>query len=93
MASRTHIHRDDTVVVLAGEDRGKTGKVLRVYPKSGRVLVEGINLVKRAVRKTQDNPRGGIVEREAPVDASNVMRLERQQQREKRRRAAGSGAR
>jgi large subunit ribosomal protein L24 len=90
MTATLHVHRDDTVVVLAGEDRGKTGKVLRVYPSRGRVLVEGINLVKRAVRKTQDNPRGGIVEREAPIDASNVMRLERWQQRENRRRGRGS---
>ena len=93
MGTKMHVRRDDTVRVLNGDDRGKTGRVLRVYPHRGRVLVEGVNLVRRAVRKTQDNPRGGIAEREAPIDASKVMKLERVQEREKRRRAAGSGTR
>lgn len=93
MAAKMHVRRDDTVTVLSGDDRGKTGRVLRVDRKRGRVLVEGINLIRRAMRKTQDNPRGGIVEREAPIAASRVMKLERAQEREKRRRAAGRGTR
>lgn len=92
MASGMHVRRDDTVVVLSGADRGKTGKVLRVYPKENRVLVEGVRLVKRAMRKTQENQRGGIVERESPIEACKVMRLEQYQQRERRRRGAGSGS-
>ena len=59
--------KGDTVIVLSGESKGKTGKVLQVLPDSGRALVEGINLVKKHMRKTQDNPKGGIVEKEAPL--------------------------
>jgi large subunit ribosomal protein L24 len=59
--------KGDTVIVLSGENKGKTGKVLQVLPDSGRALVEGINMVKKHMRKTQDNPKGGIVEKEAPL--------------------------
>ena len=59
--------RGDTVIVLSGENKGKTGKVLQVMPSSGRALVEGLNLVKKHMRKTQENPKGGIVEKEAPL--------------------------
>ncbi len=59
--------KGDTVIVLSGENKGKTGKVLQVLPGSGRALVEGINMVKKHMRKTQDNPKGGIVEKEAPL--------------------------
>ena len=67
--------RDDTVRAISGEDADgkKTGKVLRVYPKTGRVLVEGFNFVKKHLRKSQDNPNGGIVTREAPMAASKLV--------------------
>ncbi len=68
------IKRGDTVVVVAGKDKGKTGKVLRVLPKRNRVIVEKINFVKKSVRPNpQKGVQGGIVEREAPIHISNVM--------------------
>lgn len=65
--------KGDKVRVISGEDRGKEGTVLRTYPKANRVLVEGINIVKKHAKPTQANPEGGILEYEAPIDASNVM--------------------
>ena len=70
--------KGDNVIVIAGDDRGKTGKVLRVWRRgknSGRAIVEGVNFVKQAARRTQKNPQGGIVEKEAPVPLSNLMVL------------------
>ena len=66
------IRRGDTVMVTAGNDKGKTGKVLRVDAAKGRVVVEGVRLIKRHARPTQRNPKGGIVEREGSVHISNV---------------------
>jgi large subunit ribosomal protein L24 len=76
------IRRDDEVVLIAGKDRGKTGKVLRVDPKKQRVYVEGLNIVKRHQRPTQvrDAQRaesvGGVIEKEGPIHISNVMLLD-----------------
>jgi len=67
------VHREDTVVVLAGKDRGKQGRVLRVFPKEGRVLVEKVNMVKRHTRPNDKVPQGGIVEKEATLHHSNLM--------------------
>lgn len=67
------VAKDDTVKVIAGDDRGKTGRVLKVYPDKNRVLVEGINFVKRHTRQRSRVQPGGIVEKEAPINASNVM--------------------
>jgi len=66
------IRKGDTVVVLTGNDRGKTGRVLSVDVDSQRVVVEGVRLVKRHARPTQRNPKGGIVEREGAIHLSNV---------------------
>ena len=68
-----HIRKGDTVVVITGKYKGRRGRVLRVFPKDERVLVEGVNLIKRHTRPSQRNQQGGIVEREAPVHISNVM--------------------
>lgn len=72
---KMHVRRDDIVRAISGEDADgkKTGKVLRVYPKTGRVLVEGFNFVKKHLRKSQDNPNGGIVTREAPMAAAKLV--------------------
>ncbi len=70
------IRKDDKVIVIAGKDKGKTGKVIGVFPKTDRVLVENINIVKKARRKTQKNPQGGIVPIEIPLHISNVMLLD-----------------
>ncbi len=67
------IRKDDTVQVISGNDRGKRGRVLRVLTGSDRVIVEGIRMMKRHTRPSQRDPQGGIVEREAPINASNVM--------------------
>lgn len=67
------IRKGDVVKVIAGKDRGKTGRVLSVDQKDGRVLVEKINLVKRHQRPTQKYRQGGIIEKEAPIHVSNVM--------------------
>jgi large subunit ribosomal protein L24 len=68
-----HVHRDDNVKVLAGRDRGKTGRVLHVFTKEDRVLVEKVNMVKRHTRPNQQVPQGGIVEKEAPIHVSNLI--------------------
>ncbi len=69
---KLHVKKNDTVVVIAGNDKGKTGKVLRVYPQKNRVIVEGVNIRKRHVRPSQTHPQGAIIERECPIHASNV---------------------
>ena len=70
------IRKNDMVMIISGNDRGKTGKVLKVFQKKYRVIVEGINLRKRHTKPNQKNPQGGILEKEAPVHASNVMILD-----------------
>jgi large subunit ribosomal protein L24 len=71
MAAR--IRKGDTVVVISGKDKGKKGKVARVLREVDRVVVEGVNLVKRHTRPTPRNPSGGIIEREQPIHACKVM--------------------
>lgn len=70
------IRKNDNVIVISGNDRGKTGKVLKVFPKNFRVIVEGINLRKRHTKPSQKNTQGGIIEKEAPIHASNIMLLD-----------------
>ena len=69
------VRKNDTVYVLAGKDRGKTGRVFRVYPKEERALVEGINYIKKHARKSQANPQGGIVQKESAIHISNLALL------------------
>jgi large subunit ribosomal protein L24 len=68
-----HIKKDDFVKVIAGKDRGKQGKVLRIFPKEGRLTVERINMLKRHTRPSQRMQQGGIIEREGKIHISNVM--------------------
>jgi large subunit ribosomal protein L24 len=70
------IRKNDMVMIIAGNDRGKTGKVLKVFPKKYRLIVEGINLRKKHTKPNQRNPQGGILEKEASIHASNVMILD-----------------
>lgn len=70
---RSHIKKDDFVQVIAGRDRDKRGKVLRVFPQDGRIMVEGIQMIKRHTRATQQRQQAGIIEREGKVHISNVM--------------------
>ena len=72
------IRKDDTVMVITGKDKGKTGKVMRVYPKLDKALIESINIVKKARRRTQQDQKGGIVDIEAPIHLSNLKLIDRQ---------------
>ena len=67
------IKKGDTVKVIAGKDNGKEGKVVSVDQKAGKVVVEGINMITKHAKPSAANPNGGIVQKEAPIDASNVM--------------------
>lgn len=70
------IRKNDSVVVISGNNKGKTGKVLKVFVDKNRVIVEGVNIRKRHTKPTQKNPQGGITEKEAPINVSNVMILD-----------------
>ena len=72
-ASKCYIKKDDKVKVIAGKDKGKIGKVLKVNRKKSRILVEKINIVKRHSKPTAQNKQGGILEKEMPIQWSNVM--------------------
>ena len=67
-----HVRKGDQVVVIAGKEKGKRGRVLRLVTDKGRVVIERVNMVKRHTKPTQRNPRGGILEKEGSVEASNV---------------------
>jgi len=69
------IKKDDTVIVLTGKDKGKTGKVLKAMPKTGKVIVEGINMITKHAKPSMANQQGGIIHQEGPIDLSNVMYL------------------
>jgi len=70
---KLHIKKNDMVKIIAGKEQGKTGKVLRVLPEKSRVVIEGLNMIKRHTRPNQLYPEGGILEKEAPLSVSNVM--------------------
>ena len=70
MAAR--IRKDDTVIVIAGKDKGRSGRVIKVMPKEERVVVEGVNMIKRHTKPDVAHPQGGVVSREAPLHLSNV---------------------
>ncbi len=71
----TKLRKGDEVVVIAGDDKGSKGKILQVLREKNRVLVEGIQMTKKHERKTQDNPQGAIVEREASIHFSNIKKV------------------
>ncbi len=75
--AKYRIRKNDEVAVIAGKDKGKTGRVLRVDRDAGRVLVEGVNLAKKAMRKRRQEDRGGIMDIELPIHISNVMLVTR----------------
>lgn len=70
---KMHVKTGDTVIVIAGKEKGKKGKIIAAYPKKDRVVVEGLNLVKRHTKPSQNNPQGGIITKEAAIHVSNVM--------------------
>ncbi len=69
---KTHVKKNDEVVVISGNHKGEKGKVLQVFPDKSTVLVEGVRLIKKHAKPTQDRPEGGIVEKEGPIHISNV---------------------
>jgi large subunit ribosomal protein L24 len=71
-----HVKKGDQVVVMAGAEKGKRGKIIAVDPQKSRVIVEGLKMIKRHTRKSQDRPQGAIVEREGTIHISNVMKAE-----------------
>ncbi|RFU61407.1 50S ribosomal protein L24 [Peribacillus glennii] len=71
-----HVKKGDKVVVISGKDKGKQGIILEAYPKNNRVLVEGVNIVKKHSKPSQLNPQGGIISKEAAIHVSNVMPLD-----------------
>ena len=72
-----HVRRGDTVQVISGNHRGATGKVLQIIPAKSQVIVEGVRMIKKHQRKSQDQPNGAIIEREGPIHISNVKLVEK----------------
>ena len=77
--AKFHVKRGDTVQVISGNHRGSSGRILQVLPEKAQVIIEGVRLIKKHQRKTQDNPNGAIIEREGPIHISNVKIVERAQ--------------
>lgn len=73
MTERMNLKKGDYVVVISGADKGKKGRVLKAYPKTNRVIVEKVNMIKKHAKPSQRNPQGGIIHKEAAVHASNIM--------------------
>jgi len=74
---KCHVKKGDQVEVISGNFRGSSGKILAVFPRKQRVVVEGVRIIKKHLRKSQDNPSGKIAEREGPIHISNVQLIER----------------
>ena len=81
---KTHVKKGDNVVVISGNHSGKSGKILQVLVKKDQVLVEGVRIIKKHAKKSQDRPQGGIIEREGPIHISNVKVLEKADDKEKK---------
>src|SRR5690349_12024121 len=79
-----HVKKGDNVEVISGNFKGSSGKILEVVPGKSRVLIEGVRIIKKHLRKSQDNPQGKIAEREGPIHISNVKLLERETKSEKK---------
>jgi large subunit ribosomal protein L24 len=89
---RFHVKRGDEVVVISGVERGRRGKVISILSGKQRVIVEGLKMIKRHMRKSREHPQGRIVEREGSIHISNVMRADRFDQRAARRAPAAPAA-
>jgi large subunit ribosomal protein L24 len=81
---KCHVKKGDEVEVISGNFRGSSGRILAVFPTKQRVLVEGVRIIKKHLRKSQDNPSGKIAEREGPIHISNVKLIERDAKAEKK---------
>jgi large subunit ribosomal protein L24 len=81
---KCHVKKGDQVEVISGNFRGSSGRILAVFPGKQRVVVEGVRIIKKHLRKSQDNPSGKIAEREGPIHISNVKLIEREKKTEKK---------
>ena len=81
---KLHVRKGDNVEVISGNFRGSSGKVLEVIARKQRVLIEGVRIIKKHLKKSQDNPQGKIAEREGPIHISNVKLIEREKKAEKK---------
>ena len=79
MIQKFHVKKGDQVEVISGNHTGAVGKILQVLPKKSQVLIEGVRLIKKHVKKSQDQPQGAIIEREGPIQVSNVKIVEKAQ--------------
>ncbi|MCX2683622.1 50S ribosomal protein L24 [Campylobacter sp. MIT 21-1685] len=79
MAHKLKIKKGDNVKIIAGDDKGKTAKVLAVLPKKNQILVEGCKIAKKAIKPSEKNPNGGFINKEMPIDISNVAKVQEQQ--------------
>jgi large subunit ribosomal protein L24 len=77
---KSHVKKGDHVLVLSGKEKGKRGKIIAVFPKKQRAIVEGLQMIKRHTRKSQQNPNGAIIEREGTIHISNLMKAEHAQE-------------
>jgi large subunit ribosomal protein L24 len=84
---KLHVKKGDHVEVISGNFKGSTGKILDILPRKQRVLIEGVRIIKKHLRKSQDNPSGKIAEREGPIHISNVKLVEREKKAEKKPKA------
>jgi large subunit ribosomal protein L24 len=89
---RFHVKKGDEVVVIAGAEKGKRGKIIAVETGKQRVIVEGVRMIKKHMRKSQDNPQGAIIEREGTIHISNVMTVEKFDARAGKRNPAPANA-
>ena len=89
---KLHVRKGDQVEVISGNFRGSTGKVLEVLARKERVLIEGVRMIKKHMRKSQDNPQGSIAEREGPIHISNVKVVERGERAEDKKGAKAKEA-
>ena len=87
-----HVKKNDEVVVITGSDKGKRGRVIAVNPSKSRVIVEGVRMTKKHMRKSQNNPQGAIIEREGTIHVSNVMKADKFDARAARRATAPAPA-
>jgi large subunit ribosomal protein L24 len=85
---RFHVKKGDQVEVITGNHKGAIGKVLQVFPAKHQVLIEGVRMIKKHTRKSQDNPQGAIIQREGPLHISNVKRIEAEEASSKTKKSA-----
>ena len=90
--AKTHVKRDDTVVVISGASKGKRGRILSVDRKKQRVVVEGVNVRTKTLRRSPEHPQGGITEVETPIHISNVMSAETYDASPQRKKSGGAAA-